>query len=145
MSADKERRRLLILEDDRVLARELEQIFADLEVTCSEASEQTLALGSEIHATLFGVLDEQTWERLEEALIMADVGAGTTASVVETLETEAAGVVQPIDEAEHGADGGQHEGSDDNEGGAGFHGSIHSRLQHQGALAVEIGPHPGML
>jgi fused signal recognition particle receptor len=46
------------------------------------------ALGSEIQATLFGVLDEQTWERLEEALIMADVGAGTTATVVETLETE---------------------------------------------------------
>ncbi len=37
------------------------------------------ALGSEIQATLFGVLDEQTWERLEEALIMADVGARTTA------------------------------------------------------------------
>jgi fused signal recognition particle receptor len=49
------------------------------------------ALGSEIQATLFGVLDEHTWERLEEALIMADVGAGTTASVVETLESEAAG------------------------------------------------------
>src|SRR5256885_4200809 len=49
------------------------------------------ALGSEIQATLFGVLDEQTWERLEEALIMADVGAGTTASVVQTLESEAAG------------------------------------------------------
>jgi fused signal recognition particle receptor len=48
------------------------------------------ALGSEIQATLFGVLDEQTWERLEEALIMADVGAATTASVVQTLETEAA-------------------------------------------------------
>jgi fused signal recognition particle receptor len=47
------------------------------------------ALGSEIHATLFGVLDEQTWERLEEALIMADVGASTTAAVVETLEQEA--------------------------------------------------------
>jgi fused signal recognition particle receptor len=46
------------------------------------------ALGSEIHATLFGVLDEHTWERLEEALIMADVGASTTASVVETLEAE---------------------------------------------------------
>jgi fused signal recognition particle receptor len=46
------------------------------------------ALGSEIQATLFGVLDEQTWERLEEALIMADVGASTTASVVETLEAE---------------------------------------------------------
>ncbi len=47
------------------------------------------ALGSEIQATLFGVLDEHTWERLEEALIMADVGAGTTAAVVGTLETEA--------------------------------------------------------
>ena len=47
------------------------------------------ALGSEIQATLFGVLDEHTWERLEEALIMADVGARTTASVVSTLETEA--------------------------------------------------------
>jgi fused signal recognition particle receptor len=47
------------------------------------------ALGSEIQATLFGDLDEQTWERLEEALIMADVGASTTAAVVQTLETEA--------------------------------------------------------
>jgi fused signal recognition particle receptor len=47
------------------------------------------ALGSEIQATLFGALDETTWERLEEALIMADVGAATTASVVETLEAEA--------------------------------------------------------
>jgi fused signal recognition particle receptor len=47
------------------------------------------ALGSEIQATLFGVLDEHTWERLEEALIMADVGASTTASVVATLENEA--------------------------------------------------------
>jgi fused signal recognition particle receptor len=46
------------------------------------------ALGSEIQATLFGVLDEHTWERLEEALIMADVGASTTASVVATLEAE---------------------------------------------------------
>jgi fused signal recognition particle receptor len=47
------------------------------------------ALGTEIQATLFGVLDEQTWERLEEALIMADVGASTTASVVGMLEAEA--------------------------------------------------------
>ena len=47
------------------------------------------ALGSEIHATLFGELDEQTWERLEEALILADVGAGTTAAVVGMLEAEA--------------------------------------------------------
>jgi fused signal recognition particle receptor len=48
------------------------------------------ALGGEIQATLFQTLDEHTWERLEEALIMADVGAATTASVVQTLETEAA-------------------------------------------------------
>jgi fused signal recognition particle receptor len=47
------------------------------------------ALGSEIQATLFGVLDEQAWERLEEALIMADVGASTTAAVVGMLESEA--------------------------------------------------------
>ena len=48
------------------------------------------ALGSEIQATLFSTLDAETWERLEEALIMADVGAATTASVVGTLESEAA-------------------------------------------------------
>jgi len=47
------------------------------------------ALTSEIQATLFENLDEATWERLEEALIMADVGARTTASVVGRLEQEA--------------------------------------------------------
>ncbi len=47
------------------------------------------ALGGEIKATLFGPLDEQAWERLEEALIVADVGASTTASIVGTLEREA--------------------------------------------------------
>jgi fused signal recognition particle receptor len=47
------------------------------------------ALGGEIHATLFQALDEHTWERLEEALIMADVGAPATAAVVAALETEA--------------------------------------------------------
>ena len=47
------------------------------------------ALGSEIHATLFATLDEHTWERLEEALILADVGAATTAAVVSELEAEA--------------------------------------------------------
>src|SRR6185503_14484682 len=44
MNSSKERRRLLILENDRALARELEQIFADLDVTCTEGSDQTLAL-----------------------------------------------------------------------------------------------------
>jgi fused signal recognition particle receptor len=47
------------------------------------------ALTSEIQATLFEDLNEETWERLEEALIYADVGATTTAKVVETLEREA--------------------------------------------------------
>src|SRR3954468_382145 len=47
------------------------------------------ALTSEIQATLFDTLDDETWERLEEALIMADVGARTTASVVGQLEQEA--------------------------------------------------------
>ena len=47
------------------------------------------ALGGEIQATLFGALDAEAWERLEEALILADVGAGTTASIVGTLEAEA--------------------------------------------------------
>jgi fused signal recognition particle receptor len=48
------------------------------------------ALGAEIQATLFeGELDSATWERLEEALIMADVGARTTAEVVSQLEIEA--------------------------------------------------------
>ncbi len=48
------------------------------------------ALSGEIQATLWGTLDEHTWERLEEALIMADVGASTTASVVARLEAEVA-------------------------------------------------------
>ncbi len=47
------------------------------------------ALGGEIQATLFGPLDAGAWERLEEALILADVGARTTASIVGTLEAEA--------------------------------------------------------
>ena len=53
------------------------------------------ALAAEVQATLFeGDLDEETWERLEEALIYADVGARTTAEVVEKLERwgERAGV-----------------------------------------------------
>jgi fused signal recognition particle receptor len=47
------------------------------------------ALSAEVQATLFENLDEETWERLEEALIYADVGARTTAQVVEQLEREA--------------------------------------------------------
>src|ERR1700728_2406778 len=47
------------------------------------------ALAEEVQATLFGELDEETWERLEEALIYADVGTRTTAEVVGKLEREA--------------------------------------------------------
>jgi fused signal recognition particle receptor len=47
------------------------------------------ALTSEIQATLFEDLSDETWERLEEALIYADVGASTTAKVVSQLEQEA--------------------------------------------------------
>jgi fused signal recognition particle receptor len=47
------------------------------------------ALTSEIRSTLLEDLSDATWERLEEALIYADVGAATTAKVVEQLEREA--------------------------------------------------------
>ena len=47
------------------------------------------ALTEEIQATLFEDLSDETWERLEEALIYADVGATTTANVVGELEREA--------------------------------------------------------
>jgi fused signal recognition particle receptor len=47
------------------------------------------ALGAELQASVFQTLDDETWERLEETLIYADVGATTTAKIVERLETEA--------------------------------------------------------
>ncbi len=47
------------------------------------------ALGGELRATFSGPLDDETWERLEEILIYADVGARTTAQVVARLEREA--------------------------------------------------------
>ncbi|HEX8854321.1 MAG TPA: signal recognition particle-docking protein FtsY [Thermoleophilaceae bacterium] len=48
------------------------------------------ALGAELQASVFQNLDDEAWERLEETLIYADVGAPTTARIVERLETEAA-------------------------------------------------------
>jgi fused signal recognition particle receptor len=47
------------------------------------------ALTSEIQATLAESLEGADWERLEEALIMADVGAPATADVVSRLEADA--------------------------------------------------------
>src|ERR1700742_1118740 len=46
------------------------------------------ALTEEISPSLFDRIDDETWELLEEALILADVGAPTTAAVVERLEHE---------------------------------------------------------
>jgi len=58
------------------------------------------ALVEEISASLFDRIDDETWERLEEALILADVGAPTTATVVERLEQEVeAGTVSADGEA----------------------------------------------
>jgi fused signal recognition particle receptor len=51
-------------------------------------SKSRQALTEEISASLFERIDDETWERLEEALIFADVGAPTTAKVVERLEHE---------------------------------------------------------
>lgn len=54
------------------------------------------ALSEEITSSLFDRIDEETWERLEEALILADAGATTTAQVVEKLEHEVdSGLVPP--------------------------------------------------
>jgi two-component system, NtrC family, response regulator len=44
MATVMQRRKLLILENDKALRRELEAVFSDLDVTAAEASEQTLAL-----------------------------------------------------------------------------------------------------
>ncbi|MBM3667623.1 MAG: signal recognition particle-docking protein FtsY [Actinobacteria bacterium] len=46
------------------------------------------ALSAELGASIGGSIDESTWEGLEEALILADVGAPTTAAVVRRLEDE---------------------------------------------------------
>ncbi len=51
-------------------------------------SQSRKALQEEISASLFERIDDETWERLEEALILADAGAPTTAAVVERLEHE---------------------------------------------------------
>ncbi|HEY7949487.1 MAG TPA: signal recognition particle-docking protein FtsY [Solirubrobacterales bacterium] len=54
-------------------------------------SKSRKALAEEVSASFFDRIDEETWERLEEALILADAGAPTTAKVVERLEHEVEG------------------------------------------------------
>jgi len=51
-------------------------------------SKSRQAFGAELAASLGDTLDERTWERLEETLILADVGPRTTAEVVGKLEME---------------------------------------------------------
>jgi fused signal recognition particle receptor len=46
-------------------------------------------LQQQFASVLFDRFDEELWERIEEALIFADVGVDTTVSIVETLEAEA--------------------------------------------------------
>ncbi len=47
------------------------------------------ALQQQFSSVLFDRFDEDLWERIEEALIFADVGVDTTVSIVEPLEAEA--------------------------------------------------------
>jgi fused signal recognition particle receptor len=60
-------------------------VFGRLRQSLSKSRQ---ALTEEISASLFDRIDEETWERLEEALIFADAGVPTTAAVVERLEHE---------------------------------------------------------
>jgi fused signal recognition particle receptor len=46
------------------------------------------ALSAELSSSFTERIDDQTWERIEEALILADVGPTTTALVVRRLEDE---------------------------------------------------------
>jgi fused signal recognition particle receptor len=69
-------------------------VFKRLKESLSKSRQ---ALTEEIGASLFDRIDDETWELLEEALILADVGAPTTAAVVERLEHEVESGAVPAD------------------------------------------------
>jgi fused signal recognition particle receptor len=69
-------------------------VFKRLKESLSKSRQ---ALAEEISASLFDRIDDETWELLEEALILADVGAPTTAAVVEKLEHEVESGAVPAD------------------------------------------------
>src|SRR5690349_6387202 len=60
-------------------------------------SKSRKALTEELASSFFERIDEETWERLEEALILADAGAPTTAKIVERLEHEVEAGTVPAD------------------------------------------------
>src|SRR5258708_37168378 len=66
-TAQMQRRKLLILENDRSLPHELEQIFSDLDVTSTETSEQALVLV----------------RRLEPDVVLFDLGAAREPAVAQ--------------------------------------------------------------
>lgn len=63
------------------------RLFKRLRENLSRSRE---ALSAEVSASFFDRLDAEAFERLEEALILADVGATVTADVVGKLESEVA-------------------------------------------------------
>lgn len=68
-------------------------MFARLRDNLSKTRE---AFGAEVTSALLQTVDGETWERLEETLIAADLGAPMTAKVVAALEQEVdAGRVAP--------------------------------------------------
>ncbi len=77
-----------------VAPEERRGVFRRLRESLSKSRQ---ALTEEISASLFDRIDDETWELLEEALILADVGAPTTAAVVERLEHEVESGAVPAD------------------------------------------------
>jgi fused signal recognition particle receptor len=69
-------------------------VFKRLKESLSKSRQ---ALTEEVSASFFDRIDDGTWELLEEALILADVGAPTTAAVVEKLEHEVESGAVPAD------------------------------------------------
>src|SRR5260221_7294671 len=66
-------------------ANERGGVFSRLRESLSKSRQ---ALVEEISASLFDRIDEETWERLEEALILADTGAPTTGEAVQRLHRD---------------------------------------------------------
>ena len=80
--------------DAGIEAEERSGVFRRLRESLSKSRR---ALSEEISASLFDRIDEETWEHLEEALILADAGAVVTAQVVERLEQEVDSGAVPAD------------------------------------------------